>query len=93
MKQTIWKYLLPVADEYILMAPANAQWLPHVQPLGNGMVNLWALVQPDNPQWEYRFRVYGTGHPVDEVGTYLGTAVTELGLVWHVFRVGTCGTD
>ena len=88
MTQTIWKYPFEIKDEICLEMPEQAQILT-VQ-VQAGTACIWALVSP-NPhriaakRW---FRIYGTGHPVDEPGQYVGTFQLHGGaLVFHLFEV------
>jgi hypothetical protein len=49
---------------------------------------IWALVDPDAPKTTYRFRLVGTGHPleVEPRLKYLGTfQLADGGLVFHLF--------
>jgi len=85
--KTIWKFPLPIKDEVALKAPAGARWLS-LQMQGDTAC-LWAVVNDTRPEVVYRFRIFGTGHPMPEdVGEYIGT-VQLLGgsLVFHLFYV------
>jgi len=94
MTQTIWKYEIPVTDEYHLAMPKGAQILhvapSHVNP--TGAIWLWARVEEPtmDEATEVRvFLVYGTGHeirPPSGTRVYIGT-VTPYPLVWHVFEL------
>ena len=59
----------------------------HVLHVGNqgGVLCLWVLVDPDQPERAREFLICGTGHPVPS-GThpYLGSAIVSP-FVWHVF--------
>ena len=85
--RSIWKFPLPVGDFVAISMPAGARVLT-VQTQGINAC-LWALVDTDAPRETRRFRVFGTGHPVEgvEVDSYVGT-IQQLGgaLVWHVFE-------
>jgi hypothetical protein len=87
---TIYKYNLPINDIVKIDMPKLAVILTAQMQRNN--ICLWAIVNPLLP-WETRtFRVYGTGHPMDEGWEarekYIST-VQELGgaLVWHIFEV------
>lgn len=82
--KTIWKFEIEVADEVAVIMPRYAEILA-VQSDGHDTVNLWAVVDSDYPTEERRFRIRGTGHPLLDVGKYVGTASTDL-FVWHVFE-------
>lgn len=45
---------------------------------------LWALVDKDAPREQHLIQISGTGHPIEEPGSHIGS-VTDHGLVWHVF--------
>jgi len=81
---TIWKFPLAVTDVQDVPMPADAQ-VASVQ-LQGGQLMAWALVSPDAPIVNRRFRVIGTGNPVPDVAmTYRGSV--QMGLfVWHVFE-------
>jgi hypothetical protein len=90
--KTIWKFPIQVQDQVIVDMPHGAA-LMCVQ-VQNGVPCLWALVDPDQPLKARRFRVYGTGHPLDPDGVefYVGTfQISEGSLVFHVFEAGTNG--
>ena len=59
------------------------------EPLHVGMQReclvLWAMVEPDLPTKKHRIQVYGTGWPIDEAHTYIGTCIESSAFVWHVF--------
>jgi len=53
-----------------------------------GFICLWAMVDANAKPVSRTFRVYGTGHPMDEPANhYLGTCM-DGPYVWHVFEVG-----
>jgi hypothetical protein len=89
----VWKYGVQwPADAFDLAMPEGAEVLT-VQVQENGdsrlaAVCLWALVDPDAPQTVRRFRVVGTGHPVEGGAlAYAGTFQLASGaLVFHVFE-------
>lgn len=85
----VFKYPIPVEDEFRLELPVEAQILT-VQVQGNRPY-LWALVDPAAPHDEIRFRLAGTGHPIEEdiLGHgYIGTFQLNGGaLVFHVFQI------
>ncbi len=87
---TIWKYTLPIKDEFTIEMPSNAKVLT-IQSQ-NGVGCMWVLVDP-NALTEVRiFKTIGTGHPVDlatlgavELMAYRGTYQTQ-GFAWHIFE-------
>lgn len=87
----IWKYPLALADEQSIEMPEGATVLS-VQ-AQNGAVTLWAEVRPYHPLKARRFRIYGTGHPIDRNNLkYIGTVqmpssfMEQLPFVWHIFE-------
>lgn len=45
----------------------------------------WFFVDTDAPKVERRFRIVGTGHPVEPMSVYRGTFQAHP-FVWHVFE-------
>jgi hypothetical protein len=84
----VFKYVLPDDDEFTLPFPAGAKLL-HLDCQDNEVV-LWALVDPDAPTETRRFRLAGTGHPIETACplTHIGTVLLMGGkLVFHLFEV------
>lgn len=93
---TIWRYDLPVSDVVEVEMPRAANVLPHVAGGPHpDIVTIWAVVVTDSPIVTHRFRIVGTGNPVEAVMppisvsgfNYVGTAVCAR-FVWHVFDGG-----
>lgn len=85
---TIYKYQIPVTDEFRLPLPAQAKVLT-VQ-TQYGAPCMWVQLDTHADTIQRVFHVYGTGHPIDpnEALTYLGTfQLSEGRLVFHVFEV------
>lgn len=83
--KTIYKYPFSVTDEFSLTLPVGARVLC-VQ-TQNDLPCLWAIVDPDAAKEERTFFVRGTGHPLGDVGRYIGTFQMRGGsLVFHVFE-------
>lgn len=79
----IHKYPLELTDEFLIEAPALAQW--RCVASQNGRLTVWAEVDPERPTIGYMFHIYGTGHPMRSTGQhYIGTVVDEY-FVWHVY--------
>jgi hypothetical protein len=86
MTWAVYKFPFAIDDRVVIPMPPRARILS-VQ-VQHGVPCLWALVdfavleaQP------YAFRIYGTGHPVDNAGEYIGTFQMNGGdLVFHMFR-------
>ena len=60
----IFKYAIPIADEFELELPKGAEILTfqiqYEQPV------IWAIVDPDSEKEKRYFDLYGTGHPMKE---------------------------
>lgn len=96
---TIWKFSLVVRDgpQEVAM-PRRAIILDCFQqdPLQecDGLIQFWALVNP-NMLLEIRtFRIYGTGHPiadeqVDQLAHIATVPMLDGKLIWHVFEIVT----
>ncbi len=87
--KAIWKYPVPVQDEFTVEMPSGAEVLS-VQ-VQETQVCMWVLVDPndvDDAKVKRIFRIYGTGHPIPEnisreqfIGTW-----QHPGLVFHLFE-------
>lgn len=81
----VWKYPFIPRDVLQVDMPIGAQALC-VQ-LQDGRPCLWALVESEAPVGTRTFRVVGTGHPAEGLGSYIGTfQFPEMQLVFHVFE-------
>ena len=87
----VYKYPLRPNDYIDIQLPKGGQILT-IQTQGD-MPYLWALVNPDNPRMKRRFRLAGTGHPINESMSelfYHGTFQLHGGaLIFHLFEVST----
>lgn len=84
---TIYRFDIPVQDEFSLMLPAFASVLCIGERGGTG--HMWVRLDPKAEKKERKFRVIGTGHSIADVPSleYLGTFFMASGkLVWHVFE-------
>ena len=82
---TIWKFPLPVNGEVFVHMPEGAKVLTVASV--NEAAFVWALVDASAPTVARRFVVRGTGHPLGDVGDYIGTFMLASGaLVFHVFE-------
>lgn len=87
---TVWKYRIPWEDEPAIQMPEGAQILD-AQPQGIfGDISIWAVVNPNAPMVERRFRLAGTGHPIYQHPfelTHISTMQFQDGaLVFHLFE-------
>jgi hypothetical protein len=85
MAATIWKFPLPIGDVVDVPMPEGARVLT-VAAISDAPF-LWAIVDPYAPVVDREFVIRGTGHPLGDVGAYLGTFIVLGGtLVFHVFE-------
>jgi hypothetical protein len=86
---TIWKFPVPIADEFAVVMPKGALVLTVQAQAGEPVV--WAIVSPDAPKVQRWFHVRGTGHETAgaESMPYVGTFQVHGGqLVFHLFDGG-----
>ncbi len=67
--RTIWKYPFEVLDEFTIAMPSHSQILCVQTQREQGCI--WAYVDPDEPTEGRRFRLIGTGHPIDDLTDYV----------------------
>lgn len=89
MSKAIWKYQFDARDHMATSMPRGAI-IRHVDNQDD-CITIWAEVDTDaiaDPQFETRlFRVFGTGHDIDDGGlNYVGTVMIDP-FVWHVYEV------
>jgi len=87
--KAVFKYVIPVVDEFTMEMPKGAQILT-VQ-AQRGVPCIWALVDPEMENEERSFVMRGTGHPIDDnmvpFLNYVGTMqMMEGTLIWHLFE-------
>lgn len=64
---TIWKYEVPVRDSFELELPKGAEILScQNQHGGSESLQMWALMDTEAEKEIRRFRIYGTGHPIEQ---------------------------
>lgn len=82
----IWKYPIPVTDEFEIEMPRNARVLcAQVQ---KGVPCIWVKTSGNDEKTKRKFVIIGTGNPFDARGlSYIGTFQQYMGaLVWHLFE-------
>jgi hypothetical protein len=89
--KTIWKFPLMIADRQEIVMPQGARLLS--VGLQNGLMQLWAVVDPSRPKSTRTIAIVGTGHDMDsheiERWFFVGTCITMGGrIVWHIFDAG-----
>lgn len=81
---TVWKYTFRVNDETKSVSmPVGAKFLTVA--MQDGLVCLWALVDPKFEREIRNFCVHGTGHNISPFEEYVGTAFDD-NFVWHLFE-------
>lgn len=85
--QTVYKYPFELTPKVSFDLPAGAAILRfYVQPLSGPC--MWAQVDPSFPKEKREFRIYGTGHAIEEPETLKHLATFFDGpYVWHVYEV------
>lgn len=89
MSAIIYKYQMPVMEDFIMNLPVGANII-RVADI-EGMLYLWAIVNPDLPSEPRRFMAYKTGSPMTEdygleyIGFCAINVQMELGL--YIFEV------
>jgi len=83
----VYKYPVPCKDNFSLMLPKDAKILTVQNQREEPQ--LWALVDPDAPLEERKFRLAGTGHPVTQENLdYIGTFQLRGGdYIGHLFEI------
>ena len=82
----IWKYPVPVTDEFEVQLPIGAKFLD-VQ-MQYAAPQMWFLVNTEHRKEARQFTCVGTGHVVEGVDKlkFLGTFQPNHGLVFHLFE-------
>lgn len=85
---SVWKFPLRDDAEAIVRMPRHARVLS-VQ-LQDGLPQVWALVDPQEPVVRRKFWIVGTGWTFNPVGlgSFVDTIQVDGGLVFHVFDGG-----
>jgi len=88
MIKTVWKYKIPIADEFEIEMPAFSKILSF-QSQGNDLC-LWALVFPELEKIKEKFILRGTGHLIDcDLDLdYIGSVQIKVyeTLIFHLFK-------
>ncbi len=85
--QTVWKFAIPIGDEFSLTMPGGAKILTVQTQFDQPFI--WALLDPSAPIEMRHFRLAGTGHPVSAGDRlkHVGTFQLRGGeLVFHLFE-------
>lgn len=87
----IYKYQIPIIDEFEIEMPIEHETLC-VQNQ-RSVPCIWVIADPEDVKKRVKFRIHGTGHPIDEEEyydkyAYVGTFQQLDGdLVWHLFEI------
>jgi hypothetical protein len=58
-----------------------------VDPTGDkSLPTVWVELDPHDKVDQLMLTFIGTGHPVPADGLHVGSVVTPVGLVWHIYR-------
>ena len=80
----IWKFPLALTDFVSVEMPENAVVLSVDNQ--DGVLCLWAMVEPDMPKDVRHFSIVGTGNPMPAgLKKFIGTVLMPP-YVWHVFE-------
>lgn len=89
--RTIYKYEVPVEGRFKLLLPKESVVLSFQ--IQNGVPCIWAMVETAHIDEERKFRLFGTGHPIENIPKgaglhYIGTVQQSQmpALVWHLFE-------
>lgn len=89
MSRVIYKYTVPVDDQ---MHSFELGWFDSVVHVGSQTgdtydgVQMWVEVHRTGPKAGRRFRVIGTGQPIEDNERYIGSAMCPP-FVWHVVEI------
>lgn len=80
----IYKYPLLMTGEQTVTFPKGSRII-HVG-VQDGIICIWARVDPDAEPRKVSVYIYGTGDEVpDDIVEHAGTVITPNGFVWHVY--------
>jgi hypothetical protein len=84
MRRTVWKYDLPLADEFTITIP-TAHKVVHIGPDANDVICMWVEVDAEVDVHNFTFHVEGTGHQLRPWCVHQGTWVAAP-YVWHLYE-------
>lgn len=83
--KTVYKYPFYLSSTFQLSMPAGAEILMVEDQ--DGVPCIWALVDPGSSFETRTFRLYGTGHPIENPDPLKHRGSFQQGrLVWHLFE-------
>lgn len=84
MSRRMFKYPLDLTDGDQIIKTHGDAVARHVA-MQNGTLCVWIECEPGEPETEKRFRVHGTGHPIEDGYSWRGTT-EDRQFVWHVYE-------
>lgn len=85
---TIYKYFIPIQNEFRLILPMGAKILSFQTQ--NEKPALWVMLNTEADREERKFKLFWTGHPIQLTGEFhfIGTVQQSQNppLVWHLFE-------
>jgi hypothetical protein len=89
--KTVYKYPLQAIEgqKQEISLPRRAKVIHFgLDPAGG--LSIWARVDTSLPSVQFTFRLLWTGSIVEDTDSHIGTVIdSRVGLVWHLFAVGT----
>ena len=88
MIRHIFKYEIPLTDELIKIEMPEKYSICDINNQGDNLF-LWAKVDIHASLMTSKFKIFGTGHKIDNCETAIFPKSVHMpnGLVWHVFAV------
>jgi hypothetical protein len=86
MSRSVWKYEVPVDDQWHEVLIPQPGRVLHVDSQGaRTTVAVWAEVTPSSDElYPQRFRAFGTGQPIPARSNYVGSTLAGP-FVWHIY--------
>lgn len=81
--RTIYKYPIAITEKQTMILPAGAEFLS-VQVQNNNLY-AWVLLDTKKPKESVNIRIYGTGHPIEDIKLKHIETIQIDSFVWHVF--------
>lgn len=81
--KTIWNFQLGSGSTQTVEMPVGARIV--AVGMKRSKVTIWAEVDSEAETEERRFRVYGTGHSIEDGWEYVGTCF-DGPFAWHVYE-------
>jgi hypothetical protein len=83
--RTVFKYPLQlISGAQTIKMPYEADVV--FVDMQNGILTIWAEVDTEEEVIDRGFEVFGTGHSIPDGRTFVGTAHSPDGYLWHVYE-------